>query len=123
MKGIKLILLSVVITAMLTSCGTNNAKNTKTSPAPRATSSSNVSDTNNGTIEDDSKNTGNSMRDDAGNAVKDAGDMAKDAGDAVGDIARDTGDVAGDIVDGAGNVVEDAGDAVGDAVEGSNKGN
>ena len=111
MKGIKLVLLSVIITAMLASCGMNSTKNTKTSPSPAATDSGNVSDTDNGTISDK----GNSTSNDAGNAVKDAGDIA-------GDAAKDVGDVAGDIADGAGNAVKDAGDAVGNAVNGSTNG-
>ena len=109
MKGIKLLLLSVVVTAMLASCGTNTANNTKSATTPKAaTNSGNVSKTNDGTVEDDSK--GNNM-------AKDTENAAKDAGDAVGDIAKGTGDAAGDIIDGAGDAVKDAGDAVGNAVD------
>ena len=94
MKGIKLVILSVIVTAMLASCGTNNARN---SAAPKATDTGNVSDTNNGKVQDDTKDTG--MKNDTDNAAKDTGDAAKDVGDAAGNAVKDAGDAAKDAVD------------------------
>lgn len=105
MKGIKLILLSVIAAAMLTSCGMNNS-NSKATPTPGAAqnNSGNVNNTNNGTVTDNAK--------DAGSA---AGNAAKDVGDAAGNAVKDVGDAAG-------NIVEDAGNAAGD-VMGANDSN
>ena len=105
MKSIKLILLSAIVAAMLTSCGMNNSSS-KATPTPRATQNNgNVSNTNNGTVSDDTKKSG----DTAGNAVKDTGDAAgnaiKDTGDAAGDVVEDVGDAAGDVVEGVGDAV------------------
>ncbi len=99
MKGIKLILLSFIAAAMLSSCGMNNS-NSKATPTPNATQNSggNVSNTNDGTVADDADNAGDA----AENAVEDAGDSAgnavKDAGDAAGNIIEDAGDAAGDVM-------------------------
>lgn len=113
MKNIKLIFISATICALLASCGMNTARNNantntiNNSPKPTATAANNVSDTNNGKIEEDNK-TGN-MADTAGNAVNDASDAAgnivRDAGDAVGDAADSVGDMAKNAVDGAGDAV------------------
>lgn len=95
MKSIKLILLSVIAAAILSSCGMNNS--TSATQAPQATSSSdngNVSDTDNGSISEDTDN-----------AADDAGDAVRDAGDAAGDVVEGAGDAAGDVA-------EDVGDAV-----------
>lgn len=100
MKGIKLVLLSIMVTAMLTSCGTNNNNTTSTS-SPQATQndSGNVDKGNDGKVSDDVKDVGD-----------DAGDAVKDVGDAAGDVVEGVGDAAGDVVEGAGDAV-DANDA------------
>lgn len=96
MKSIKLILLSVIAAAMLTSCGMNNSK-TNASPSPQATqdNNGNVSDTDNGRVSDDVRDVG----DNAGNAVE-------DVGDAAGDVVEGVGDAAGDVVEGVGDAVD-----------------
>lgn len=92
MKGLKLILLSAVIAAMLTSCGTNNSSS-KTTASPSATQNTgNVSNTDNGKVSNDVEKAGDA----AGNAVK-------DVGDAAGDIVEGAGDAASDVVEGAGD--------------------
>lgn len=94
MKGIKLILLSALLTATLASCGMNNSSSNAT-PSPAATENTgNVSNTDNGTVSDDVENAGDA----AGNAVK-------DTGDAAGDIVEGAGDAAGDVVEGVGDAV------------------
>jgi hypothetical protein len=94
MKGIKLILMSALLTAMLASCGMNNSSSTAT-PTPSATENTgNVSNTDNGTVSND----------------------VKDAGDAAGEAVKDTGDAAGDIVEDAGNAAGDVMEGIGDAV-------
>lgn len=108
MKEIKLILLSMLAAAMLTSCGMNDDMNA--SPSPMAThDSGNVSDTNDGQVNGDNGNNNESL----GNDVKDIGD---DAGNAV----RDVGDAAGDVVDDVGNAAGDVVNDVENAVDGNN---
>ena len=109
MKNIKLILLAAALCLSLASCGMNtarnNAANNSVTAAPKATN--NVSDTNNGRIEEDNR-TG-SMTDTAGNAVN-------NATDAAGNIVRDAGDAVGNAADSAGNIANDAIQGAGDAI-------
>ena len=98
MKGIKLILLSTLVVAMLTSCGMRRT-NTTTSPSPQATHNGNVSNTNDGTVSND-----------ANNAVNHAGEAVQDVGEGAGNAARDVGDAAGDVVEGVGDAARDVTD-------------
>lgn len=108
MKEIKLILLSILAAAMLTSCGMND--DMSASPTPMATQDSgNVSDTNDGQVNGENGNNNESV-----------GDDVKDVGDDMGNAVRDVGDAAGDVVDGVGNAAGDVVNGVEDAVDGNN---
>lgn len=119
MKNIKLIFISATICALLASCGMNTARNNaNSSPKPTSTATTNVSDTNNGRVEEDNR-TNNSANNDMTNT---AGDTASNIGDAAGNMARDAGDVVGDAANGVGDMASDAINGAGDAV-GMNGGN
>lgn len=92
MKTIKLILMSMVLSAVLTSCGMRNNEPARTQ-APM-NENNNVSDTNNGRVEEDIRDAGES----AGNAVD-------NIGDAAGDVVDGVGNAAGDVVEGVGDAV------------------
>lgn len=83
MNKIKVFMITAAIMSLLTACGGNN-KNSAT-PTPESTP-------------------GESVMDNAGNAVKDTGEdignVVKDAGDAVGDAAEGITDTAGEMIDG-----------------------
>ncbi len=101
MKTIKLILLCTALSIGLTSCGMNNNEPARTETPMHTQDTNNVSDTDNGRVEEDVRDVGDS----AGNAVD-------NMGQAAGDVVEGVGDAAGDMVDG-----------VGDAMNGNNNNN
>lgn len=96
MKGIKLVLLSFISAAMLTSCGMNNT-NDNTAPSPESTVNTNHDNENKMTI-----TMFQTMQINAGNA---AGDACKDVGDAAGDVVEGVGDAAADVAEGVSDAV------------------
>jgi len=94
MKTIKLILLCTALSIGLTSCGMNNNEPARTETPMHTQDTNNVSDTNNGRVEED----------------------IRDAGDSAGNAVDNIGDAAGDVVDGVGNAAGDVVEGVGDAV-------
>ena len=89
MKGIKLVLLSFISAAMLTSCGMNNT-NDNTAPSPESTVNTNHD---------------NDVSNDVDNAGNAAGDAVKDVGDAAGDVVEGVGDAAADVAEGVSDAV------------------
>lgn len=93
MNTLKLVLLAVLCTSVISACSSKeNPMDSTATDTPKATEMAQETEHNDNNGSNTVRDAAGNIIDDAGNIVEDAGDAVDDAGKAVNDAAHDVGD-------------------------------